>query len=505
MHSFSCPPPCGFTDILNMRTAENLKSLFRIIKERQKGLWYHDAVEQGSEIIATCDNENIGEQSSGADLVVRSEIIHNELLEKVSTGPVIPPTDEQKEDVQKRDKLHVPTMVTVNKQTQDFQKRDKLHVPSTVTVNSPASRWPVWLSAVAGDVTKGWDPLQGKNFEKLEKIGYGPRSIVYKARNLLTGKFVAIKKVRFDTSDPVSVKFMAKEIRILRGLDHPNVMKLEGLITSKTSRTLYLVFEYMEHDLASLSARIWFSEGQVKSYMNQLLSGLDYCHRRGVLHCNINGSHLLIHNNSWMLKIAGFGSASILSFDRKSRIIPSGNLVYKAPEIFYGKNYGIGVDLWSAGCVLAAFMGGKPIMAAQTEMDMIFKLCGITTEEDWRRRLPIYKNHVKETFKEFPPSSVALLETLLAIDPAERKTAIAALMSEFFTTGPCCCQDSSFQKYPPKEELVNLKKKKVRLQVSVHLESSRASSEFLPPSPTTPTAGIPVKCARGGVQYIDGS
>ncbi|RZC68708.1 hypothetical protein C5167_032512 [Papaver somniferum] len=486
------------------------------------GLWYHDAVEQGSEIIATCDNENIGEQSSGADLVVRSEIIHNELLEKVSTGPVIPPTDEQKEDVQKRDKLHVPTMVTVNKQTQDFQKRDKLHVPSTVTVNSPASRWPVWLSAVAGDVTKGWDPLQGKNFEKLEKIGYGPRSIVYKARNLLTGKFVAIKKVRFDTSDPVSVKFMAKEIRILRGLDHPNVMKLEGLITSKTSRTLYLVFEYMEHDLASLSARIWFSEGQVKSYMNQLLSGLDYCHRRGVLHCNINGSHLLIHNNSWMLKIAGFGSASILSFDRKSRIIPSGNLVYKAPEIFYGKNYGIGVDLWSAGCVLAAFMGGKPIMAAQTEMDMIFKLCGITTEEDWRRRLPIYKNHVKETFKEFPPSSVALLETLLAIDPAERKTAIAALMSEdpwhctlqnhlidfryqFFTTGPCCCQDSSFQKYPPKEELVNLKKKKVRLQVSVHLESSRASSEFLPPSPTTPTAGIPVKCARGGVQYIDGS
>lgn len=61
---------------------------------------------------------------------------------------------------------------------------------------------------------------------------------------------------------------------------------------------------------------------------------------------------------------------------------------------------------------------------------MIFKLCGITTEEDWRRRLPIYKNHVKETFKEFPPSSVALLETLLAIDPAECKTAIAALMSE---------------------------------------------------------------------------
>ncbi|MCL7037614.1 hypothetical protein MKW94_018178, partial [Papaver nudicaule] len=125
------------------------------------------------------------------------------------------------------------------------------------TVNSPAPKWfsavaadvtegwPVWLSAVA-DVTEGWDPLQARNFEKLEKIGYGPRSIVYKGRNTLPGKFVAMKKVRFDNLDPVSVKCMAKEILVLRELDHPNVIKLEGLITSKTSSTLYLVFDLHE-------------------------------------------------------------------------------------------------------------------------------------------------------------------------------------------------------------------------------------------------------------------
>lgn len=76
---------------------------------------------------------------------------------------------------------------------------------------------------------------------------------------------MALKKVRFDNFDPESVRFMSREIQILRRLDHPNVVKLEGLITSKFSCSIYLVFEYMEHDLSGLSScpDIQFSESQV--------------------------------------------------------------------------------------------------------------------------------------------------------------------------------------------------------------------------------------------------
>lgn len=58
---------------------------------------------------------------------------------------------------------------------------------------------------------------------------------------------------------------MAREIMILRRLDHPNIMQLEGIITSKMSSSIYLVFEYMEHDLAGLvsSPDVKFSEAQV--------------------------------------------------------------------------------------------------------------------------------------------------------------------------------------------------------------------------------------------------
>jgi hypothetical protein len=97
------------------------------------------------------------------------------------------------------------------------------------------------------------------------QIGQGTYSSVYKARDVIHDKIVALKKVRFDNLDIESVKFMAREIIILRRLDHPNIIKLEGLITSQMSRSLYLVFEYMEHDLTGLASRpgIKFSEPQV--------------------------------------------------------------------------------------------------------------------------------------------------------------------------------------------------------------------------------------------------
>lgn len=97
------------------------------------------------------------------------------------------------------------------------------------------------------------------------QIGQGTYSNVYRARDLEQRKIVALKKVRFDNLEPESVRFMAREIHILRKLDHPNIVKLEGLVTSRMSCSLYLVFEYMEHDLAGLASHpaVKFTEPQV--------------------------------------------------------------------------------------------------------------------------------------------------------------------------------------------------------------------------------------------------
>lgn len=111
---------------------------------------------------------------------------------------------------------------------------------------------------------------------------------------------------------------------------------------------------------------------QVKCYVHQLLSGLEHCHNHGVLHRDIKGSNLLIDNGG-VLKIADFGLASTFDPNQKrtmtSRVV---TLWYRPPELLLGAtDYGVGIDLWSAGCILAELLAGKPIMPGRTEVSRL--------------------------------------------------------------------------------------------------------------------------------------
>ncbi|XP_073041569.1 probable serine/threonine-protein kinase At1g09600 isoform X1 [Primulina eburnea] len=373
-----------------------------------------------------------------------------------------------------------------------------LSVKNGIDGTQVVAGWPLWLTAVAGEAIKGWIPRKADSFEKLDKIGQGTYSSVYRARDLETEKIVALKKVRFVNMDPDSVRFMAREILILRRLDHPNIMKLEGLITSRVSGNLYLVFEYMEHDLTGLlaSPTVKFTESQIKCYMQQLLRGLEHCHSRGVLHRDIKGSNLLIDNNG-VLKIGDFGLATFFRANQKqpltSRVV---TLWYRPPELLLGAtNYGVSVDLWSSGCILAELFSGKPIMTGRTEVEQlhkIFKLCGSPSEEYWKTsKLPHatifkpqhpYKRCVAETFKDFPPSALALVESLLAFEAECRGSTTSALQSEFFRTKPLPCDPSSLPKYPPCKEFDAKMQDEARRQKAAggkggELESSRKTSK----------------------------
>ncbi|XP_059670388.1 protein IMPAIRED IN BABA-INDUCED STERILITY 1-like [Cornus florida] len=355
-----------------------------------------------------------------------------------------------------------------------------------------AAGWPPWLSAVAGEAVEGWLPLRSELFEKLDKIGQGTYSTVYRARNVETGGIVALKKVRFDTFQPESVRFMAREIAILRRLDHPNVMKLEGLITSRLSCSIYFVFEYMEHDLSGLSSSpdIKFSDAQIKCYMRQLLSGVEHCHSRGVIHRDIKTSNILV-NNEGILKLGDFGLANLLSARHRqpltSRVV---TLWYRPPELLLGStNYGASVDLWSVGCVFAELFIKKPILKGRTEVEQlhkIFKLCGSPTDEFWKRtKLPLstmfkpqnpYESTLRQRCKEFPKTAVKLIETFLSVEPYKRGTASTALDSEYFATRPYACDPSSLPKYPPNKEMdAKLREEARRRKGGGRLRASGAS------------------------------
>ncbi|XP_062230142.1 probable serine/threonine-protein kinase At1g54610 isoform X1 [Phragmites australis] len=400
-------------------------------------------------------------------------------------------------------------------------------------VKKDASGWPLWLSEAAGDALRGWAPRCADAFHKLEKIGSGTYSNVYKAIDVESGRVVALKKVRVDgVGEAESARFMAREIALIRRLgDHPNVVRLEGLVTSRlnTAPSLYLVFEYMDHDLTGLAACASASGGrlslpqkregparrcfpatllltnawliqlcvyswclitclQVKCYMKQLLSGIEHCHNNGVLHRDIKSSNLLVSNDG-VLKIADFGLATSYDPDNMrpmtSQVI---TLWYRPPELLLGAtHYGVGVDLWSVGCILAELLLGEPIFPGRTEVEQlhkIFKLCGTPSEYYWKKMKfpqPTFKPYercIAEKFKDVPPATLSLLETLLSIDPDMRGTATDALNSEFFRTEPYACEPSSLPRYPPcKERDVKLKyekhKRKSRVNGSVERHTTR--------------------------------
>ncbi|KAL4556175.1 hypothetical protein LXL04_038818 [Taraxacum kok-saghyz] len=434
--------------------------------KRSSKRWFTSS--RRGDLLADIDNYNNG---------ATTRLIPEGNEENVATSSLTLWDDSEKKDV-----------ASENSDMQVVQKPQKIiggnggvpvHQPATYKIYSIqyggdevqiASGWPPWLTAVAGDAIKGLLPRRAESFQKMDKIGQGTYSSVYRARDLETGKIVALKKVRFVNRDPESVRFMAREINVLRKLDHPNVMKLEALVTSRMSDNLYLVFEYMEHDLAGLlaSPMIEFTESQIKCYMQQLLLGLEHCHNRGVLHRDIKGSNLLIDNNG-NLKIGDFGLATPFNNNNNNKVLLTSRVVtlwYRPPELLLGATeYGVGVDLWSAGCILAELFAGKPIMPGRTEVEQIhkiFKLCGSPCEEYWRKsKLPHatifkpkhpYQRCLGDIFKDFPPFALKLLDSLLAVVPNNRGSASSALQSEFFTSKPLPCDPSSLPKYPPSKE-----------------------------------------------------
>lgn len=143
-------------------------------------------------------------------------------------------------------------------------------------------------------------------FEMIAQIGEGTYGQVYKARDHHTNEMVALKKVRMDHEKEGFPITAVREIKILRQLNHANIVNLHEIVTDKQDAlefrkdkgSFYLVFEYMDHDLMGLleSGMVDFNDENNASIMKQLLDGLNYCHKKNFLHRDIKCSNILMNN-----------------------------------------------------------------------------------------------------------------------------------------------------------------------------------------------------------------
>ncbi|GAA5943965.1 hypothetical protein JCM1841_004932 [Sporobolomyces salmonicolor] len=318
-------------------------------------------------------------------------------------------------------------------------------VPATPT-HAPA---PAPVAVTATPATPA-APAPTELYERLVQVGEGTYGKVYKARNVERGNLVALKRIRMEAEKDGFPVTAVREIKLLQNLRHPNVVDLIEMLVSKGH--VYMVFEYMDHDLTGVlhHPSISFTPAHLKSLMKQLLEGLGFIHRRGVLHRDLKGSNILL-SKSGELKIADFGLARFFARGRNNdytnRVITQW---YKPPELLFGATvYGEAVDMWSAGCIFLELFARRPVFQGQDEihqLEVIFKITGTPSVETWPgvQDLPWYElvkptavlpSQLRPIFSKWlTPAGLDVAERLLSLDPAGRPTADEALQMDYFTT-----------------------------------------------------------------------
>uniref|UniRef100_A0AC11BFU3 Uncharacterized protein n=1 Tax=Ovis aries TaxID=9940 RepID=A0AC11BFU3_SHEEP len=197
-----------------------------------------------------------------------------------------------------------------------------------------------------------------KHYEILETIGEGHFAKVKLAWHALTKGLVAIKVIQKANQSLSSVKEQFREADSLRTVNHPNIVKLLEVID--TEETLFIVMEYVSGgDLQTyLEAKGRMTEGEARGLFCQLVSALQHCHQRGVVHRDLKLGNLLLDTNN-NIKISDFGLSNQWHPGNELDTF-CGSPAFMAPELFLGMPYtGPEVDVWSLGVVLYTMVTGS--------------------------------------------------------------------------------------------------------------------------------------------------
>lgn len=283
-------------------------------------------------------------------------------------------------------------------------------------------------------------------FKIHKTVGDGAYGVVYKASNIKTGEIVAIKKMKkkFYSWDECMT---LKELKSLRKMNHPNVIKLKEVI--KVSDDLYFVFEFLDQNLYQLYTEMRdkgksFTENEIRNIIYQVTTGLAYMHKHGFFHRDLKPENLLMHGDT--VKVADFGLArEIRSRPPYTEYVST--RWYRAPEILLkSSNYNSPVDVFALGCIMAELYMLAPLFNGSSEMDQIYKICsvlGTPTQKNWNEGFQLAAK-IGLTFPQFSPVALStvipnassealqLIAEMLRYDPNKRITTPQILQHPYF-------------------------------------------------------------------------
>uniref|UniRef100_A0A8B9JQS9 non-specific serine/threonine protein kinase n=2 Tax=Astyanax mexicanus TaxID=7994 RepID=A0A8B9JQS9_ASTMX len=238
------------------------------------------------------------------------------------------------------------------------------------------------------------------NYRLLKTIGKGNFAKVKLARHILTGRE------------------LFREVRIMKILNHPNIVKLFEVI--ETEKTLYLVMEYASGGevFDYLVAHGRMKEKEARAKFRQIVSAVQYCHQKHIVHRDLKAENLLL-DADMNIKIADFGFSNEFTLGNKLDTF-CGSPPYAAPELFQGKKYdGPEVDVWSLGVILYTLVSGSLPFDGQNLKELRERVLR------GKYRIPFYMSTDCEN----------LLKRFLVLNPSKRGTLEQIMKDRWINAG----------------------------------------------------------------------
>ncbi|XP_076802249.1 MAP/microtubule affinity-regulating kinase 3-like isoform X2 [Clavelina lepadiformis] len=274
---------------------------------------------------------------------------------------------------------------------------------------------------VSSSRSRGMQPEEQPHighYRILKTIGKGNFAKVKLARHVLTGREVAIKIIDKKQLNPSSLQKLFREVRIMKHLDHPNIVKLYEVI--ENSKQLLLVMEYANGGevFDYLVAHGKMKEKEARAKFRQIVSSVEYLHCKNIVHRDLKAENLLL-DADMNIKIADFGFSNEFTPGRKLDTF-CGSPPYAAPELFQGKKYdGPEVDVWSLGVILYTLVSGSLPFDGQNLKELRERVLR------GKYRIPFYMSTDCEH----------LLKKFLVLNPAKRGTLTSVMQDKWMNIG----------------------------------------------------------------------
>ena len=204
-------------------------------------------------------------------------------------------------------------------------------------------------------------------YEVLGELGHGAMGVVYRARDPIINRLVALKTITSGVADnPAMLERFYREAQSAGGLQHPNIVTIYDM--GEAGSVPYIAMELVEgENLEQVIARRSALPVTLKLvYAIQACRALDYAHKRGIVHRDIKPGNVMVSRDG-AVKVVDFGIARVLEASRTQTGMLIGTFAYMSPEQYHGEHADERSDIWSLGvmlyellCYRRPFMGASP-------------------------------------------------------------------------------------------------------------------------------------------------